>query len=123
MTHILVIDDEASVRALVRQVLEEEGYQVDEATDGEEGLAHLHATSVDMVITDIFMPNREGIETIRVLRQEYPHVKIIAISGGGKQSRMEPPLVEASVFGAHFTLAKPFTPQELLAAVKATLVR
>lgn len=123
MTRILVIDDEASVRALMRQILEEEGYQVDEAADGEEGLALFRTLPVDIVITDIFMPNREGIETIRLLRRDHPHVKIIAISGGGKQSRMEPPLVEAVVFGAHLTLAKPFTPQELVAVVKATLVR
>ncbi|MBI3758100.1 MAG: response regulator [Deltaproteobacteria bacterium] len=121
MTHILVIDDETSVRTLMRQVLEEEGYQVDEAGDGEEGLARLQATLADLVITDIFMPHKEGIETIRELRHRFPGVKIVAISGGGRQSRLEPPLSEAQLFGAHHTLAKPFTPQELLAVVNTTL--
>ena len=121
MTQLLVIDDEASVRTLIRQVLEEEGYKVKEATDGEEGLALLHSASIDLVITDIFMPHQEGIETIRVLRRQFPNIKIIAISGGGRRSRMDPPLSEAQTFGAHHILAKPFTPQELLTAVNAVL--
>ena len=74
MRHILVIDDEASVRALVRQVLEEEGYLVNEAADGEEGLAQLQSTPIDLVITDIFMPHKEGIETIRELRRQFPKI-------------------------------------------------
>ena len=121
MTHILVIDDEASVRTLVRQVLEEEGHLVDEAADGEEGLAQLQSTPIELVITDIFMPHKEGIETIRELRRQFPGVKIIAISGGGRQSRLEPPLSEAQLFGAHNILAKPFTPQELLTVVNTAL--
>jgi len=121
MTHILVIDDEASVRTLIRQILEEEDYQVDEATDGEEGLARLQSTPIDLVITDIFMPHKEGIETILTLRRQFPNVKIVAVSGGGRQSRLAPPLSEAQLFGAHHVLAKPFTPEELLAVVDAAL--
>src|SRR5260221_4424854 len=101
MIHILVIDDEAAVRTLIRQILEEEGHQVDEATDGEEGLARLQSTHIDLVITDIFMPHKEGIETILALRRQFPNVKIVAISGGGRQSRLAPPLSEAQLFRAH----------------------
>jgi CheY-like chemotaxis protein len=121
MIHILVIDDEASVRALVRQVLEEEGYLVSEAADGEEGLSQLQSTPIDLVITDIFMPHKEGIETIREMRRQFSNVKVIAISGGGRQSRLEPPLSEAALFGAHHILAKPFTPQELRTVVNTAL--
>ena len=121
MIHILVIDDEASVRTLVRQVLEEEGHLVNEAADGEEGLAQLQSTPIDLVITDIFMPHKEGIETIRELRRQFSGVKIIAISGGGRQSCLEPPLSEAKLFGAHHILAKPFTPQELVTVVNTAL--
>jgi CheY-like chemotaxis protein len=121
MTRILVIDDEASVRTLIRRILEGEGHLVHEAGDGEDGLAQLQSTPVDLVITDIFMPHKEGIETIRELRRQFPGAKILAISGGGKQSGLEPPLTEAKLFGAHDILAKPFTPQELLAVVSAAL--
>jgi DNA-binding response OmpR family regulator len=119
MPHILVIDDEASVRAFIRQALEDAGYRISEAPDGEQGLLMLHNTLVDLVVTDIFMPHKEGIETIRTVRQQFPQIKILAISGGGSR-RMEV-LPSALQFGAHYTLTKPFTPEELLAAVNTTL--
>lgn len=120
MPHILIIDDEPPVRAFIRQTLEEEGHQISEAADGEEGVKVLRTFPADVVITDIFMPNKDGIETIRELRRVFPQVKLLAISGGGMR-RMTGTLPAAQQFGAHHTLAKPFTPEELLTAVNTTL--
>ena len=120
MTRILVIDDEAPVRALIRQTLEEEGYFIGEAADGEEGLAALQTMAAELIITDLFMPNKEGIETIRAVRKQFPQIKILAISGGGRHKLMNS-LHEASRFGAHHTLAKPFTPDQLIEAVATVL--
>jgi DNA-binding response OmpR family regulator len=120
VTRILVIDDETPVRAVIRQTLEEAGYEVNEAADGEEGLAALQTTPADLIITDIFMPIKEGIETIRTVRKQFLHVKLLAISGGGTRGMTEV-LSAAQQFGAHHALVKPFTPDELLAAVAAAL--
>jgi CheY-like chemotaxis protein len=122
MTHILVIDDESSIRAFIRQTLEEEGYRISEANEGEQGLKVLRTTLIDLIVTDIFMPNKEGIETIRTVRQQFPHVKILAISGGGTRKMMEA-LPAALHFGAHHALEKPFTPAELVAAINVALTR
>jgi DNA-binding response OmpR family regulator len=120
MAHVLVIDDEAPIRALVRQILEAEGYQVSEAADGAAGITLLRTLPVALLITDIFMPGQEGIQTILEVRRHFPQVKLLAISGGTKKMTMDP-LPTARALGAHGTLAKPFTPQELLAAVSAVL--
>ncbi len=84
MARLLVIDDEPLVRAFVRNTLEGSGHEVSEAADGDAGLRAFEARSADLVITDIVMPGREGIETIRMLRQYDPALKIIAISGAGR---------------------------------------
>ncbi|MEW6298076.1 MAG: response regulator [Thermodesulfobacteriota bacterium] len=122
MTRILVIDDEPQVRAMLRQMLEREGYEVVEAEEGEEGLRRYQEQPVDLVITDILMPQKEGIETIRTLRRTNPGVKIIAISGGGRMSKLDL-LPIAQTFGAVRTLAKPFERKELLEAVRAVLAQ
>jgi CheY-like chemotaxis protein len=118
MTRILLIDDEEPVRDMMRQTLERAGYEVTEAEDGRRGMAQLRQQPVDLVITDILMPEQEGIETIRMLRKEFPQVKILAISGGGKKGKLEV-LPIAQTFGAHRTLAKPFERKDLLDAVNA----
>ena len=118
MARILVIDDEAPVRNMIRQTLEREGYEVADAGDGRQGMAQLRRQPVDLVITDILMPEQEGIETIRMLRKEFPQIKILAISGGGKTGKLDI-LPVAQTFGAHRTLAKPFDRKDLLAAVSA----
>lgn len=118
MTRILVIDDEAPVRDMMRQTLERAGYEVIEAGDGKQGMARLRQQPADLVITDILMPEQEGIETIRMLRKEFPEIKILAISGGGKKGNLEV-LPIARTFGAHRTLAKPFERKDLLDAVSA----
>ena len=117
MEHILIIDDSISVLKLLRALLEEAGYEVSEALNGKAGISLCHKEKVDVVITDIIMPDKEGLETIRELRQEFLDLKIIAISGGGF---IEPDkyLRLAVKFGAQCTLSKPFTRNELLDALR-----
>ncbi len=117
MANILVIEDEIEIQGILRNLLEREGYHVFDASEGGEGIKLYGEKRIDLVITDLFMPGKDGIETIIQLRQDFPHVKIIAISGGG---RMEPGffLECARSFGAVGTFAKPFNCKELLAAVK-----
>jgi CheY-like chemotaxis protein len=124
MTRILVIDDEAAVRRMLRQMLEKAGYEVVEAPNGAVGLDLYHEHPVDLVITDILMPEKEGIETISTLRKTAAGVKIIAISGGGGgRLNKEDVLFSAQAFGAVRTLAKPFDREELLVAVREALTQ
>jgi PAS domain S-box-containing protein len=114
---ILVTDDDAAVRAFLRVVLEGGGYQVTEAADGKQALEAVRAGRVDLVITDLVMPEQEGIETIRTLRKEVPGMGIIAISGAfnGRFLRT------ARMLGADVALAKPVDPGLLLAGVAEAL--
>ena len=114
---ILVIDDDEQLREMLRRMLEYAGYDVVEACDGEEAMKLLRNREVDLVITDILMPNREGLEPIMELRRGRPQLPIIAISGGGGWSGSSSYLVTATKLGAAKTLAKPFTRQEILDAV------
>jgi CheY-like chemotaxis protein len=120
MKHILVIDDESQIRTLLRKMLEREGHTVTEAADGVEGLKRYHSMKPDLVITDLTMPEKNGIETIKELMAENPAVRIIAISGGG-QRFPEYFLEKASVEGAMILLKKPFRNDELLTAVAQAL--
>ncbi|RMF90686.1 MAG: response regulator [Nitrospinota bacterium] len=120
MKRILVIDDEAPVRRMLRQTLEYAGYTVVEAEDGKEGLKQYRAEPADLVITDILMPEKEGLETIRELRREFPETKIIAISGGGRSGVLDF-LNVAEKLGAHRTFHKPFSLQDLLTAIRELL--
>jgi CheY-like chemotaxis protein len=122
MALILVIDDEEFVRDMLQQMLEAEGHSVVEAPNGAAGLRLLREHKPALVITDILMPEKEGIETIRELRKVAPHVKIIAISGGGRMSRIDL-LAVAQSFGAAGTLAKPFERRELIDTVRAVLAQ
>jgi DNA-binding response OmpR family regulator len=117
---ILIIDDDDRTRKLFRKILEREKYEVTEACDGKEGIKLFRNEPADLVITDIIMPEKEGIETIMDLRKEYPEVKIIAISGGGRVEAGSY-LEVAKKIGAAQTLAKPFTPDELLEAITNVL--
>jgi CheY-like chemotaxis protein len=114
---ILVIDDEDAVRGLLRKILEGAGYQVREAADGRKGVQSLAEISADLVITDLVMPEQEGLETLQIIRREHPHVKMIAISGafGGQF------LVTAEHLGAQGILRKPVEPQQLLQMVRQVL--
>jgi DNA-binding response OmpR family regulator len=119
MADILVIDDEAALRRLVARILRAEGHAVREAPNGREGLRLFREARPDLVITDIVMPDQEGIETILELRREEPDFPILAISGGGEGIYLR----MAAGVGATETLAKPFGADELVAAVEKLLVR
>jgi len=115
---ILVIDDDAAVRKFISMTLQRKKYSVVEADNGQSGLKLLQEhRDISVMITDLIMPEKEGIETIMEVRQQYPAIKIIAISGGGKVSP-ENYLVIADALGANTTLKKPFSGQELIHAVE-----
>jgi DNA-binding response OmpR family regulator len=116
----LVIEDNDAVRRMVRRVLVDEGYEVQEAADGRAGLNVYREEPSDLVITDIVMPDTEGLETIRELCRHDPSVKIIAMSsagGGGPAGYLD----LALKFGARRILTKPFTHDELRTAVAEVL--
>ena len=104
------------MRQMLREALERRGHTIDEAADGREALQRLAEHQPDLVITDLVMPEMEGIETIQAIRRKYPAIPIIAISGGG---RLEPGnyLSIAGHMGANRTFAKPFRLEEILNAV------
>lgn len=117
---ILIIDDDEQIRILLRQVMEWAGYEVVEAADGRAGMLQQRKQRADLVITDLIMPEQEGLETITLLKKEYPLVKIIAISGGG---RIGPDayLPAAQELGADRVFSKPFDVRELATTVKELL--
>ncbi|MGB8275319.1 MAG: response regulator [Alphaproteobacteria bacterium] len=120
-THrILVIDDDDLIRLTLRAALEKAGYVVLEAPDGEKGIRLFKADPVDIVVTDIVMPEKEGIATVLELRREDPDVKIIAISGGGQLAAKDL-LHFAGKLGADRILAKPFPPNRLIELVRELL--
>ncbi|GMQ79056.1 MAG: response regulator [Anaerolineae bacterium] len=121
MTRILVIDDEPQVRTMLREILEDEGYEVVVAVNGNEGLKLYRNEPTDLVITDIIMPGKEGLETIKELRKISPDVKIIAISGGGRVVPKDY-LQVAQAFGAQRVFNKPVEYNELLSTI-AELVK
>lgn len=120
MSRILLIDDDDSLRRALRLALEKSGFAVTAVGDGRAGLAAFEIQPVDLVITDLVMPNMEGVETIRALRKLAPHVPIIAISGGGRGSA-DGYLNIAKILGAALTLEKPLEPADLCAAVTRLL--
>ncbi|MDH3231476.1 MAG: response regulator [Alphaproteobacteria bacterium] len=120
MGRILVVDDEELVRETLCHMLEDAGYEVFEATNGNEALQAFEEQKIDVVVTDIFMPEKEGLETIAELRQRKPDVKIIAVSGGGGDGKLDY-LDFAKRFGAISVLTKPFLREQVLSAVKAIL--
>jgi CheY-like chemotaxis protein len=120
MASILIIDDDLEILQVYSEILEREGYDVLAASDGREGMRLCRNRHVDLVITDIIMPEKEGLETIIELRRDLPHVKIIAMSGGG-QIGAEQYLPLAEKLGAQHTLDKPFTAVELLEAISEVL--
>ena len=120
MARILVIDDDELVRSTIKAALEHAKHEVEVAGDGHQGIARYQGGTFDLVVTDIIMPEKEGIETIIELRQHNPAIKIIAISGGGRTSN-EIFLDVAKKFGAVAVLAKPFSPKQLIATVDKAL--
>jgi len=120
MHRILLIEDDDKVRKMLRQTLVAAGYDVQDAANGAIGLECYIQQRSDLVITDIVMPDREGLETIRELRRHHAGVKIIAMSGGGRGDSQDY-LKLAHQFGALRTLSKPFSGEEILTAVAEVL--
>jgi PAS domain S-box-containing protein len=116
---LLVIDDDPAVRGFLRQILSGAGYVVVEAGDGKSGMRKIETQEVDLVITDLVMPEQEGLETLQRLRVERPNLPVIAVSGAFGGSYLK----TARRFGATATLAKPIDPETLLRAVREALAR
>ena len=120
MTKILLIEDDPMVRHALGRVLSQKGYEVLEAEDGQEGMDLFRRECPDLVITDIIMPNKDGLETIIEIRRDSPETKVVAISGGG-YIKGEDYLGVADRLGAAKTLVKPFGSRVLLDTVGGLL--
>jgi DNA-binding NtrC family response regulator len=115
---ILVVDDEPGIRELLCMILETAGNRVSSAKDGNEASKVMASTPVDVVITDLLMPECDGLEFITEIRKKFPGVRIIAMSGGGHVAR-DSYLRIAKNFGAHFLLEKPFSQAGVMDAIEA----
>ena len=120
MAQILIIDDEPNMRSMLRQMLHQAGHQVSEAGNGAEGIDSYERDPPDLVITDILMPKKEGIETIIALHRADPDLPIIAISGGGRSGGTNF-LSSAKKLGARHALWKPFRGDQLVSVVSESL--
>lgn len=116
MKRILIIDDDHHILLMLKKMLEKAGFEVDLASNGVDGLELFQKIQADMVITDIIMPEKEGLETIREMKRMRSEVKIIAMSGGGKISA-DNYLETAKIFGASLVLEKPFSQKTMVDAV------
>jgi len=123
MTSIMVIDDDIQVRTFVREVLESEGYEVRVAGNGAEGVKAFRQRPADLVLCDIFMPEKGGLQTIRELQDEFGKVKIVAMSGGNHEHGRLDLLPFAKKYGASAALHKPLAPKSLLGAVRDVIGR
>ena len=121
MTQVLIIDDDESIRGLLRGTLEREGYKVTEARDGDEGIRVFRESPADVILVDMIMPHKPGWETILELKREFPDLKAIGISAGGNQGPFGY-LRLAKRFGAKRILAKPIRKKVLLDCIKEVLV-
>lgn len=105
---------------MLRKMIERNGYEVIEASDGKEGIKLYRKNPTDLIITDLIMPEKDGIETIQELKKDFPDIKIIAISGGGRLGPQDY-LHLAKMLGAQRTLTKPIEFPELLKTIKELL--
>jgi CheY-like chemotaxis protein len=119
MPSVLVVDDDGRIRCLIREVLEQAGYVVEEARDGKEGLERYRARQADVVIMDILMPDQDGLESVLALHREFPASRVIAMTGGGDMIGILNFLDVAKMLGASRTIQKPFDVNMLLDAVAA----
>lgn len=119
---ILLVDDDPLVRASLADVLSERGYDGSEASDGSGGLAALERDSIDCVVLDILMPEREGLETIRAIRKKWAALPVLAISGGDRTGWCDH-LRMAAAFGVDDTMAKPFLSSDLVDRVARLVER
>jgi CheY-like chemotaxis protein len=121
LARILVIDDNEDVRTVVADMLEAAGHNVATAPDGARGIEMQRQSPVALVVTDILMPEKEGLETIRDLKEEFPELRIIAMSGAGKLLKSSTHLFTAKEVGADAILRKPFGSSALLELVQQIL--
>jgi CheY-like chemotaxis protein len=120
MAKILVLDDEPSILIMIKKMLEKAGHEVSVALNGKEGMVLFEKNRPDLLITDIIMPEKEGLETIFELRRKYPELKIIAISGGGRISP-DGYLPGAKLLGANMVFQKPLVQKDFMEAVSSLL--
>ncbi|MFZ1990433.1 MAG: response regulator [Alphaproteobacteria bacterium] len=113
LKHVLVVDDDELVRTLTKELFERIGCTVSVAENGNFALAEISLRTPDLIILDIIMPEKEGLETLIQVKRKYPDMKVIAISGGGRK-QIEDFLVIADRFGANVVLKKPIKPATLL---------
>jgi CheY-like chemotaxis protein len=117
---ILVVDDNEDMRLTMKALLEDEGYEVELAANGREAFEVQSARPAHVLVTDLFMPDADGFETIQRFRKEFPEIRIIAMSGGGSTPVLRTDhLPVASEIGAHATLRKPFPFEKLLDALRS----
>lgn len=128
MTRVIVIDDEDDVRIVLKEILVRAGFEVEVASTGEEGLELLRQCEAELVVTDVIMPGKDGVETVYDIRMEFPNTKIIVISGGGNVGvgdyspdsiKTAAYLASAAAVGADITMTKPFSREELVNAALA----
>lgn len=120
MAKILVVDDHLAFLEFQTEYLRRAGHEVTPATNGIEAMNRIEGETFELVITDLIMPDKEGVQVIMEVRKKYPGVKIIAMSGGGRVNAEDQPAI-ARRLGVARTLAKPFTGKELLTAVSAVV--
>src|SRR3954452_2743535 len=118
MARVLIVDDDPICRAIGVEALTQEGHACEEAEDGEAATVRLAEQAFDLVVTDLLMPNKEGIETIIEIKKFWPSVKVIAVSGGSRSATSDQPLQMASRLGADATLSKPLRAEQLKAAAR-----
>ena len=115
MARILIIDDDDTLRGIIAKSLTHAGHTVTQANNGRKGVAQFKSSPTDIVITDLVMPEQEGMETIKILHRDFPALPVIAMSGGLDGSPLYLDLTRR--LGARITLTKPFTLQQLKAAI------
>ena len=120
MAKILIVDDDPQIRKMLPRIFEGQGHDVEVAENGARGLEVMSSKSIDLVVSDVLMPVKDGLEMIRDVKRSYPDMKIIAMSGGGSLHKNEY-LKFASVMGAQKTLSKPIVNTELIQMVDELL--
>lgn len=119
MSRILIIDDDDLTQSMLKMALDGRGYEVFQAFDGKQGLSLLRKEAFDLVITDIWMPETDGLQVIKKVHQDFPNIKILAISGGSRKVPGLDSLPVARAMGADQLLRKPFGEKELLDAIQS----
>ena len=120
MPRILVVDDDPNLRTAIRRMLEPEGFEIEEASDGRDAMRSFRARPADLVLCDVFMPEKDGLDLLRELVREFSGARMVAMSGGGFRGTLDL-LPMAHALGASAVLYKPFERAELLAVVGQSL--